>query len=261
MLRLLWSYRSFVFSSIRNEFKSRFARSSLGALWIVFNPLAQVAIYALILSNLLSARMENIDNPYSFAIYLTSGILAWNLFSEIVTRCLNLFVAHGDLMKRVMFPKVVLPAIVAGTALLDNFMLFLSILLIFALLGHVPGVQIIWLPLLILATLTLGIGLGLILGILNVFIRDVAQVVPIVLQIAFWFTPIVYPISIIPESYRGLLHFNPMFPIVRSYQNVLVYGTAPPIDQLLWVMLFGVILMVFGFFLFLRANEEMADVL
>ena len=261
MIRLLWQYRHFVLSSVKSEFASRFARSSLGGLWIVFNPLAQVAIYALILSNVLSARIQGIGSPYSFAIYLTAGILAWNLFSEIITRCLNLFIVHGNLIQKVMFPKVVLPAIAVGISVLDNFMLFLSIMLIFALLGHMPSIQVLWLPVLVLTTLALGIGFGLILGILNVFIRDISHVVPIILQIAFWFTPIVYPLSIIPESYRYLLYFNPMYPLVKAYQDVLVYGVAPQIAEVMLVLGFSLLLLGFGFILFRRASDEMADVL
>ena len=248
-------------SSIKNDFSSRFARSKLGGLWAIFNPLAQVAIYALILSNILQAKMEGIDSQYSFAIYLTAGMLGWNLFAEIVTRGLNVFVMNGNLIKKAMFPKVVLPAIAVGTCLLDNLLLFISILIIFALLGHMPTVQIIWLPVLIFSTVALGTGLGLILGIFNVFIRDIAQVVPIVMQVLFWFTPIVYPISIIPESYRHYLYFNPMYPLVKAYQDVLVFGSAPEMSQIVTIVLVSVALLIVGFFLFMRASEEMADVL
>ena len=261
MLHALWQYRSFVISSVRNELITRFARSKLGGLWMILNPLAQVAIYALILSNVLSSRIEGIDNKYSFAIYLTAGILAWNLFSEIITRCVNLFVANGNLMKKVLFPKVVLPATVVGTTLLDNLMLLIAIMGIFALLGHTPSWQMLWLPFLILSTVSLGIGFGLILAVLYVFIRDIAQITPIVLQIAFWFTPIVYPIKIIPESYRHLLTYNPMYPIVKSYQDILVYGAPPQLTQVVLILGVSMVLLAFSFFLFQRASEEMADAL
>ena len=261
MFQALWRYRQFVFSSIRSEFSSRFARSKLGGLWAIFNPLAQVAIYALILSNIMQARVAGIEGQYAFTIYLSAGMLAWNLFAEIVSRCVNVFIVNGNLIKKAMFPKIVLPAIAVGSCLLDNIMLFFAILIIFALVGHLPGISILWLPLLTLATVALAVGVGLILGIFNVFIRDVGQVVPIVLQILFWFTPIVYPLTIIPESYRGYLHLNPMYPLVSAYQDVLVYGVAPDLTQLLAITAFSIGLMLLGFILFTRASEEMADVL
>lgn len=103
-LRNLWAYRGFVTSSIRNEFVARFARSRLGGLWMIIHPLAQVAIYALILSNVLAAKLPGIDNPYAYALYLTAGITAWSLFAEIVGRCLTLFIDNGNLMKKMRFP-------------------------------------------------------------------------------------------------------------------------------------------------------------
>lgn len=261
MFRALWQYRHFVISSIRNDFFSRFARSKFGGVWAILNPLAQVAIYALILSNILQARIVGIESQYSFAIYLTAGMLCWNLFSEIVSSSLNVFVANGNLIKKAMFPKIVLPAILVGTCLLDNILLFFAILIVFAMLGHVPGVHIIWLPLLVLTTTALSIGIGLILGILNVFVRDIVQVVPIILQILFWFTPIVYPLSIIPEKYQSYLYVNPVFPLVRAYQDTLVFSTGPDAAHILILLTVSAVLLLIALFLFFKASDEMADVL
>ncbi|MEP4149540.1 MAG: ABC transporter permease [Halioglobus sp.] len=261
MFRALWQYRHFVISSIRNEFTTRFARSKFGGLWAIFNPLTQVTIYALIFSNILQAKMAGIDSTYSFAIYLTAGFLCWNLFNEIVSRCLNVFIANGNLIKKATFPKIVLPATIVGTCLIDNLLLFVAILLVFAVLGHAPGIEIVWLPLLVFATVALAVGIGLILGILNVFVRDIAQLVPIILQILFWFTPIIYPISIIPEKYQTYLYLNPIFPLVKAYQDILVFEVAPDIVSIFSILLASLGLLLAGLFLFFRANEEMADVL
>jgi lipopolysaccharide transport system permease protein len=261
MFRALWQYRHFVIRSVRNNFFSRFARSKFGGVWAILNPLAQVAIYALILSNILQARMVGIESHYSFAIYLTAGMLCWGLFSDIVSSSLNVFVANGNLIKKAMFPKIVLPAIVVGSCLLDNILLLLAILIVFAIVGHMPGVNIIWLPLLILSTAALSIGIGLILGILNVFVRDIAQVVPIILQILFWFTPIVYPLSIIPEKYQGYLYLNPVFPLVRAYQETLAYSRGPSLIDILVILTVSAFLLLAALFLFFRANDEIADVL
>src|SRR5690554_2306520 len=145
MLRALMRYRHFVWSSIRNELVSRFARSKLGGLWMIVNPLAQVAIYALILSNVLAAKLPGIDNKYAYALYLMAGILAWSLFAEIVSRCLNLFIEQGNLMKKMRFPRITLPTIVVGSSLLNNFLLFIALIVVFASLGHMPQIQMLWL--------------------------------------------------------------------------------------------------------------------
>jgi lipopolysaccharide transport system permease protein len=259
MLRGLWEYRGFISTSIRNEFIARFARSKLGGLWMIIHPLSQVAIYALILSNVLAAKLPGIDNKYAYALYLMAGILAWNLFSEIVGRCLNVFIENGNLMKKMRFPRIALPVVVVGSCLLNNLLLFVAVLIVFAILGQMPSLEMLWLIPLTLAVTSLAIGIGLVLGVLNVFVRDIGQVVPIILQIWFWFTPIVYSINIIPESFRSTLNFNPMFSIVSAYHNVLVYRTAPDLQQISITVLVALALMLLGLFLFRRAAPEMVD--
>lgn len=261
MFHDLWRYRHFVSSSIRNELVGRFARSKLGGVWSILNPLAQVLIYAFVLSNIFLARLPGIDNKYAFAIYLTAGLLAWTLFAEIIGRCLNLFVENGNLMKKMSFPRITLPSIVIGSNLVSNGLLFMAILAVFLSLGHQFTWQMLWLLPLTMIVAALALGIGLILGVLNVFVRDIGQVVPILLQMMFWLTPIVYPANIMPESYRGWLKFNPMYSIVDAYHQVLVYGNAPQLNSLIAISLIAFCLMLLGLFLFRRSSAEMVDVL
>ncbi len=260
-LRSIWEYRGYILSSIRNEFVLRFGRSKFGGLWMIIHPLAQVAIYALILSKVLAAKLPGIDNPYAYSLYLMAGILAWSLFAEIVGRCLTLFIENGNLMKKMRFPRIALPVIVVGSCTLNSLLLFISILGVFALLGQYPNMNILWLFPLTLTIIALSIGIGLVLGVLNVFVRDVGQVTPIVLQFLFWLTPIVYPVSIIPAELRNLLEYNPMYPIVTAFQEVLVYNRAPDLQLVGIVAAVSVGLMLLGLFMFRRAAPEMVDVL
>lgn len=261
LFRSLWSYRSFVASSIKNEFLARFARSRLGGLWMIVHPLAQVAIYALILSNVLAAKLPGIDNKYAYALYLMAGMLAWNLFSEIVSRCLTLFIDQGNLMKKMRFPRITLPMIVVGSSLLNNALLLMAVLIVFMLLGQFPTMQMLWLIPLSAMVVALGVGVGLVLGILNVFVRDIGQIVPIILQVLFWFTPVVYPINIIPDEYKGLITFNPMYQIVSAYHDILVYSRSPQLEQIVIIAVCSIGLMLLGLFMFRRAAPEMVDAL
>lgn len=226
---------------------------------MIIHPLSQVAIFALILSNVLAARLQGITDKNGYALYLMAGTLCWNLFSEIISRCLNLFIEQGNLLKKIRFPRIALPVIVIGSSLVNNVLLFTSILGIFALLGHLPTSQVLWVPLLMVGVVFLATGFGLILGVLNVFIRDIGQVVPVLLQILFWFTPIVYPLPTIPESYRHWIALNPIFPLVRAYQEVLVFDHAPDWMSLGPTALLGVLLSLLGLGLFRRASPELVD--
>lgn len=254
-----WRYRFFIVSSIKTELRTKFIRSRLGGLWMILNPLAQVLIFAFVLSAVLSAKLPGINNRYAYAIYLMAGTLGWSLFAEIVNRCLTLFIDNGNILKKLAFPKIALPLIVTGSALVNNILLFVAILAIFGVLGHPPGTALIWLPVLMVITVALAIGLGLGLGVLNVFMRDIGQIVPVVMQFLYWFTPIVYMVNIIPEKYRGWLVLNPLIPIVTGYQDVLLYNRAPNWADLGEVAIFAVVLLAFSLLIFRKASPEMVD--
>lgn len=261
MLVAAWRYRSFVWSAIVGDFKSRFARSKLGGAWLILHPLAQVIMYALVLSTVLSAKLPGVSSRYSYSIYLVSGIVAWSLFSDVIQRCLTIFIEHSDLLKKVSFPRICLPMIVAGSVTINSLLLLLTSIAVFGILGHYPTIDFLWLPLLLLVTLALGMGIGLILGVLNVFFRDIGQIVPVVLQFAFWFTPIVYTADILPESYRPYLQLNPMYHVVDAFHHVLVYRTSPEWEGLFFVSGASVSLLAFGLILFRRASSDIADAL
>ena len=259
MLLAAWRYRFFIISSIKTELRTKFIRSRLGGLWMILNPLAQVLIFAFVLSAVLSAKLPGIDNQYAYAIYLMAGMLGWSLFAEIVNRCLTLFIDNGNILKKLAFPKIALPLIVTGSALVNNLLLFVAILGIFGLLGHPPGTALIWLPVLMVVTIAFAVGLGLGLGVLNVFMRDIGQVVPVIMQFMFWFTPIVYMVNIIPEQYRGWLFLNPLIPIVTGYQDVLLYNRAPNWADLGVVAILSAALLAFSLLIFRKASPEMVD--
>ncbi|MCL5801863.1 MAG: ABC transporter permease [Gammaproteobacteria bacterium] len=259
MLLSAWRYRYFILSSIKTELRTKFIRSRLGGLWMILHPLSQVLIFAFVLSAVLSAKLPGIDNQYAYAIYLMAGILGWSLFAEIVNRCLTLFIDNGNILKKLVFPRIALPLIVTGSALVNNALLFVAILAIFGVLGHLPGSALIWLPALMAVNIALALGLGLALGVLNVFMRDIGQIVPVILQFLFWFTPIVYMANIIPEQYRTWLVFNPMIPIVTGYQNVLLYNRAPDWSGLDVIALIALALLAFSLLLFRKASPEMVD--
>lgn len=261
MLKGAWRYKHFILSSIKTEFLARYSRSKLGMLWMILHPLAYVVIYAFILSVVLSSKLPGIESTYGYAVYLMAGMLAWSLFLEIVTRCLTIFLDNSNLLKKLVFPRICLPLIVLGSALVNNVALLLAVLVVFSLLDHVPGLTLLWLPALIGLNIALAISFGLILGVLNVFIRDVGQIVPIILQFLFWFTPIVYMAGIIPERFRGWLSLNPIYPIVIAYQNVLVFAKTPPWEGLVWLLVFTAGLLFGALYIFRKASPEMVDVL
>lgn len=229
---------------------------------MIINPLVQAAIFALVLGQLLSGRLPGrSDDPLSYPIFLLSGTLGWNLFSEVVIRCLTVFIDNGNLLKKLVFPKICLPIILAGSALVNNMLLFLAMLVIFLVLGFIPGIHLIWIPILTIVNLIFSLGLGVILGTLNVFIRDLGQVVPIILQLGFWFTPIVYSPEILPESIKNWVKLNPMYWLIQGYQNAILFGTLPPWTEIGYIFLISLVIAGMAMIIFRRASSEIVDVL
>lgn len=228
---------------------------------MILHPLAQVLMYALILSQIMQAKLPGIESQYAYPIYLIAGLVGWTLFIDIFNRSLTIFIDNANLLKKMSFPKLTLPLIAIGTALVNFFSLFIVMYIVFIFLGHIPYHALYWIPLLVLITLSLSVGLGLFLGILNVFIRDIGQIMTIILQFWFWLTPIVYMSSIIPEKYQDLLLLNPMTGIIMGYHNILVYDNAPQVDLLFYPALCAIIGLILAIVIFKKANEEMADVL
>jgi len=261
MFKSLWRFRFFIFSSIKTDFRTKFARSKLGSLWVILNPLAQVLMYAVVLSAVLSSKLPGISSRFAYAIYLLSGMLCWSLFTELLTKTSTMFIDNSNLIKKVVFPKLALPTILVGASLINNIILFFSIILVFGVLGHNLTWQLLWVFPLTLITIAMGLGAGLILGVINVFIRDIGQLIPILLQFAFWFTPIVYPLEVIPVKYRSLLIWNPFYGVVSSYQNVLVFGKSPDPLNVLAAVLVSFLLLLMGLLLFKRASSEIVDAL
>ena len=261
MFLAAWAYRYFIFSSIKNELRLRFIRSKLGALWMVIHPLMQVLIFATILSEVLSAKLPGVESKHAYALYLMAGILCWTLFAETISKCLTLFIESGNLMKKMAFPRICLPLIAAGTMIVNNALLLLAIFGVFAVMGHFPPMQVLWLPVLILLTISFAMAIGLLLGVLNVFMRDIGQVVPVIPQAMFWLTPIVYSIGILPERLQRLFQFNPLYPLVASYQNVLLFGRPPMWSELLTLVIASVAIAAVALVVFRRASPEMVDAL
>jgi homopolymeric O-antigen transport system permease protein len=261
VLLAIWRYRHFILASVFGEFKARFARSRIGLFWSVLHPLAQATIFALVLAEVLGAKLGGINDKAAYPIYLMAGMAAWGLFSEIVSRCLSVFIDNAGIMKKIAFPRICLPVIVWASALLNHLLLLGAIVVVFLFFGHYPGVAWLILPVGIVLISMLAFGIGVLLGVLNVFSRDIGQVTTIVLQIWFWLTPIVYPASILPESMRWLLELNPLVPLVGIYQDALLLDRTPDPQTLLVPAIVAMTLFAMSFVLFRRASPELVDAL
>ena len=259
ILQALWTYRGFIVGSIQREFQARYRNSLLGATWAVLNPLAMIVVYTLIFSQIMRARLPGLDPTFGYGIYICAGLLTWGLFAEITSRAQNMFIEHADLLKKLNFPRLCLPFIVVGNAGI-NFGIIFSLFTAFLLLsGNFPGWPYLALAPILVVLVLLALGLGIALGVLNVFFRDVGQAFGIFLQFWFWLTPIVYPVSVLPPALRPWLALNPMTSIVAAFQDILALGQWPRWGSLWPVALLALASCAIGLRLFRRHAGEMVD--
>jgi len=259
MLGAAWQYRGFIFGSVRREFEARYRGSLLGVLWPVLNPLAMILVYTLIFSEVMKARLPGMDDKLAYSVFLCAGLLAWGLYAEIVNRSLGMFIDNASLLKKLSFPRVCLPLIVAGNSLV-NFSLIFSLFLAFLVItGRLPGLPLLaMLPLLLLQTL-FALSLGLLLGVLNVFFRDVGQLMGIILQFWFWLTPIVYPLQILPGYAQQLVGLNPLSALMQAYQGLFLFGAWPQWQSLLPLLVITLLTGTLALLLFRKRGGEMVD--
>lgn len=252
-------YRGFILDSIKRDFQSRYQSSFLGALWLVLQPVAMISVYTLVFSELMRARIPDMNLPYAYSIYLCSGVLTWGLFAETLNGLVNVFLTNSNILKKVSFPRICLPIIVTFSSFV-NFLIIFSLFIIFLIMtGNFPGWIIISVVPVIIIQMVLTVGLGVILGVMNVFVRDVSQFISILLQFWFWFTPIVYISKTLPEWAQNALKYNPMATIIKSYHDIFLYRHAPDWWALIPIALISVILFLLGWALFRKHSADIVD--
>jgi lipopolysaccharide transport system permease protein len=260
MLKALWAYRSFVWSSVLREFQGKYRESLLGAFWSVANPLAMIVIYTVVFGQLMRPQLAGHEQtPFAFSIYLCSGVITWGLFAEMLGRLNGVFLEHGNLIKKSNFPRICLPAIVSASALVNFAIVFGLYLVFLALIGHWPG----WLLLAVVPLLALQVlftlGLGIFLGTLNVFFRDVGQLTGIVVQFWFWLTPIVYVFDSMPAAARNVLQYNPLQPLMVAYQGIFLNQRLPDFASLAPLAALTTFFLILGARFFLSRVGELVD--
>ncbi len=259
MLRDVWYFRDFMWSSVKREFQSRWTGTQFGPFWIVAHPLANILIFTVLFAQIMRPSLPEHSSKFAYSIYLCSGVLTWNLFCEMLSRCVNIFVENANLIKKIHFPKLCLPVIVLVSTTL-NFAIVMGIFMSFLLvIGAFPGWVVFYaLPILFLQ-MAFTIGLGVLLATINVFYRDVNQTVQVILQFWFWLTPIVYASLNPPKAVQVVLNWNPMYAFIHAYQGIFLEHVQPQWYSMFYPGLLAIFFVLLGVFAFSRLQGEIVD--
>lgn len=260
-MRALWRYRGFVLGMVKREFQAKYLNSLLGSAWAILGPLGLVVMYMVVFGRLMQGRLSGADDALAYGIFLCAGVMTWGMFAEVIHRCLTVFIEQANLLKKMSFPTATLPVVVLLSAGVNFSIIFGLLLLVLAILGRFPGGPLLAMLLLLFVQQAFALGLGVALGVLNVFFRDVTHVVAIVLQFWFWFTPIVYPQQILSERIQQLLAWNPLTHLIIGYQQIVLRGQWPGWSPFVLPTVCAATALGVGTIVFRRLSGEMVDYL
>lgn len=251
-----------ILTFIRQDLIDRYHGSVLGIFWAFLLPLTFIFIYTLIFSQVMHTRLIGIeDDPYSYSIYLISGMLLWSAFSTTLLRVASFFEEKRSLIKKVPLPLFQLPLAIVGSSMI-TFFITLFLFIVFLTIVNKPVFATIALMIpLVLITQIVAYGIGIIVASLSIFLRDLREMVPIFLQIWFWLTPIVYPVSIIPADYQPLFSVNILFTPIIIAQKAVLMGEIPRWIDLLMPFAVGIMLVMLGLKIFRILERDIRDLL
>lgn len=253
----LWKSRELLYFLVWRDIKVRYKQTIIGAGWAVFQPLMTMLMFTAIFG--MAAKIPSEGLPYP--VFSFSALLLWSCFSQAVVRSSASLVSEGHLIKKIYFPRLIVPLSAVVCPLLDlcfSLPLLAGLLLVY---GVIPGWPIVALPLFVMATLMMAVALGLWLSVLNAQYRDVGYVIPFVIQLGMYASPIVYPVSLIPEQWQYLYNLNPMVGLIQGFRWTLFGGIPPSLDILAVNCVTVLVVFLGGIVYFRRIEPILPDVI
>jgi len=255
-LHELWEFRELLFFLTWRDIKVRYKQTVLGAAWAIIQPLFTMVIFSLFFGQL--AKVPSDGLPY--AVFSYAALVPWTFFATVLTQASNSLVMDANMLKKVYFPRLIMPTASMLAGLVDFALAFVILLGMQFFYGIVPTWHMIWLPYFLLLAMITALGVGLWLAALNVQFRDVRYMVPFLVQAWLFATPIAYPSSLLAEPWRTLYGINPMAGVVEGFRWALLGTSHAPGPILIVSTLGALVLLVSGAFYFRRMEKTFADV-
>ncbi len=260
-IRKLAQHRGLIKNMVIRDLKARYVGSAMGFFWSVIHPLVLLVSYTYVFSVVLKQQLGPEAGISNFAVYLFCGILPWLLFQETLTRASNVLIDHANLITKTLFPAEILPVSIL-LANLVNHLIGVAILLSILVIGfHKVGWLMLLAPVYLLALMLFALGLAWFISSVQVFLRDTAQVLTVILTFWFWFTPIFFDEGRIPTTLVFLMRLNPLAEVVIGYRHCFLSGEMPSGQGMLYLYLVAGAIFIIGGLFFRHTKKSFADVL
>ena len=249
----LYKYRELLKTNVKKEIRGKYKNSFLGVLWSFLNPLLQIAVYAIVFPLILRNTQEN------YVIFLCCGLIPWTFFSTAITRSASTMIENGNIIKKVYFPREILPiSVVTSEAI--NFIISTVIIMAFVIFGGLGITKyILFYPLVLLAQYIIVLAISFVISSVTVYFRDLQHLIGVALQLLFYATPIVYAADTIPESFKWVLDINPMTYIINGYRAIFYEQQTPDLIPIFILIGVGILCCVIGYLIFNKLQKGFAE--
>jgi lipopolysaccharide transport system permease protein len=252
----IWAYKELLYFLIWRDIKVRYKQTVLGAAWAIIQPFFTMVVFSLFFGKLAKIPSDGVPYPiFSFA-----ALVPWTFFSNGLSKASNSLVSSSNLIKKVYFPRMVIPISNVLSGIVDFVIAFVTLLVMMLYFGITPTINVLWLPFLLLLAAMAALGVSLWLSAMNVQFRDVQYIIPFIVQAWLYATPIAYPSSLLSEPWKTLYAINPMVGVVEGFRWALLGTDTAPGMMVLVSTLVAIVVLVSGLFYFRRLEKTFADV-
>jgi len=253
----LWEFRDLLRSFAKRDIKLRYRQTALGVVWVVLQPLLAAGIFSFVFGRV--AKLPSDGVPY--IVFSYAGLVAWTVFSGVVTKASDSLVRNSVMVSKVYFPRMLLPLAVVGSSLIDFGVSLAMMGVLMAIFNVAPTPRLLLLPAWLFLTLALSLGLGLIASALSARYRDVQYILPVAISMLLYASPVAYSLQAVPPSLRGVVALNPLTGILEAFRWSLLGTGRLPINSVLWSISASMVLFVLGAFVFASLERDFADVI
>ena len=251
----LYNYRELLKTSIQKDIGGKYKHSFLGVLWSFINPLLQIAVYAIIFPLI----MRDSSAYKDYTVFMVCGLIPWSYFTACLNRSSFVMIENGNILKKVYFPREILPLSLV-TSETVNFLISCLIILAFIIIkGFGISIYILYFPVVLIVQFLLQLGIALILSSVTVYFRDLQHFIGVLLQLFFYATPIVYSVETIPENFRWILKYDPMTYIINGYRDIFYNQCRPDLSELGILFLISLGIIVIGYLIFNKLQRKFAE--
>ena len=249
----LIKYKEFLRTNVKKDIRGKYKGSFLGVLWSFINPLLSVVVYAIVFHYIMRFNINH------YLIYLISGIIPWTFFTTSVNMGMNSILFNSEIIKKVYFPRVILP-ISSVTSGLINFLISCIIVILFAIFSGVGiSIYLFMLPIVIIIQYIFTLGIVFILSALEIYVRDIEHIINFLISMLFYVTPILYTPSYVPEKFAWILKINPLAYIIEAYHSIIYYKTIPNMGDLGVILTISIFILFAGYKIFDKLQKGFAE--